>query len=140
MHKLILVICLLAVFSAKAQSKEEAVIRTMLENQRQAWNRGDLQGFMEPYWKSDSLMFIGKNGITYGWENTLKNYQRSYPGNEAMGTLVFDIIHVKRLSVMYFSVTGKWNLLRKIGDLSGHFTLLVKKIGKDWVIVSDHSS
>ncbi len=123
-----------------AQSKEEAIIRSMLETQRQAWNRGDIEGFMEPYWKSDSLMFIGKNGVTYGYNNTLKNYKNSYPDADAMGTLVFDIIQVKRLSVIYFSVTGKWNLIRKIGNLSGHFTLLVKKVGERWVIVSDHSS
>ena len=85
-------------------------------------------------------MFIGKNGPTYGWENTLKNYQKSYPDTAAMGKLNFDLISVKRLSVLYYSVVGKWHLKRTVGDLNGAFTLLFKKIKKRWVIIQDHSS
>jgi hypothetical protein len=85
-------------------------------------------------------MFIGKNDITYGWQNTLESYKKGYPDTTAMGKLDFDILHVKRLSVLYFFVVGKWHLTRSIGDVGGHFTLLFKKIKNKWVIVADHSS
>lgn len=123
-----------------SQSKEEMMIRQMLDDQTKAWNRGDLQAFMQGYWQNDSLMFIGKSGITYGWQSTLNNYKKGYPDTTAMGKLAFQIISVKRLSFQYFYVTGKWFLKRTIGDLSGHYTLLVKKIKNQWVIVADHSS
>ena len=141
--------CLLIIFAsccyAQTQSttpkdKEEIAIRQLLAKQTEAWNRGDIETFMETYWKSDSLMFIGKSGVTYGWTNTLNNYKKGYPDTTAMGKLSFDILIVKRLSFQYFHVTGKWHLQRSIGDLSGHYTLLIKKIKGKWVIISDHSS
>jgi ketosteroid isomerase-like protein len=126
--------------SVSAQSKDEQTIRTLLEEQRLSWNAGNLESFMDTYWKSDSLMFIGKSGVTYGWQNTLNNYKSGYPDTAAMGKLKFDILEVKRLSVMYFFVVGKWHLTRSIGDVGGHFTLLFKKVKNKWVIVADHSS
>lgn len=123
-----------------AQSKDETMVRNVLETQRLAWNEGNVEKFMEGYWKSDSLMFIGKSGVTYGWQQTLDNYKKGYPDTAAMGKLIFDILEVKRLSVMYFFVVGKWHLTRSIGDVEGHFTLLFKKIKNKWVIVADHSS
>lgn len=95
---------------------------------------------MNGYWKSDSLMFIGKNGVTYGYNKTLNNYRRNYPDTAAMGKLTFDILEVKRLSADHYFVLGKWMLQRSIGDLSGHYTLLFRKINGEWVIVADHSS
>jgi ketosteroid isomerase-like protein len=123
-----------------AQSKDEQTIRTLIEEQRLAWNTGDKEKFMQTYWQSDSLMFIGKSGVTYGWQKTLDNYKKGYPDTAAMGKLDFDLLEVKRLSVMYFFVVGKWHLTRSIGDVGGHFTLLFKKIKNKWVIVADHSS
>ncbi len=140
MRYMFLFIACLAGFVAMAQSKEEQAILTAMDQQRIAWNNGNLQDFMETYWKNDSLMFIGKSGVTYGWQNTLNNYKKGYPDTAAMGKLKFDIIQVKRLSVLYFSVVGKWQLSRSVGDLSGHFTLLFKKIKDKWLIVMDHSS
>jgi uncharacterized protein (TIGR02246 family) len=122
------------------KDKDEAAIRQLLAKQTAAWNEGDLERFMETYWKSDSLMFIGKNGVTYGWTNTLNNYKKGYPDTVAMGKLAFDILLVKRISPSYFQVIGKWHLQRSIGDLSGHYSLLLKKINGTWLIVSDHSS
>ena len=126
--------------SVSAQSKDETTIRGLLEEQRLYWNTGDKEKFMGTYWQSDSLMFIGKSGVTYGWQNTLDNYKKGYPDTAAMGKLNFDILEVKRLSVMYFFVVGKWHLTRSIGDVGGHFTLLFKKVKSKWVIVADHSS
>ncbi len=128
------------VTASYAQSKDELVIRGILSNQVTAWNNADLQNFMQGYWQNDSLKFIGKSGITYGWKQTLENYKKNYPDTSAMGKLDFDLLEVKRLSALYFFVVGKWRLTRSIGDLNGHFTLLFKKINNKWVIVADHSS
>lgn len=122
------------------QSKDETAIRQLLHAQDEAWNRGDLEGFMQGYWKHDSLMFIGKSGITYGWQQTLDHYKKGYPDTAAMGKLHFEYIEIKRLSAEYFFVTGKWYLSRTIGNLNGSFTLLMQKIKGVWVIVKDHSS
>ena len=126
--------------NAAAQSKDETIIRNTLNEQLGAWNAGDIERFMQTYAKSDSLMFIGKSGVTYGWQKTMDNYKKGYPDTAAMGKLDFNILEVKRLSVMYFFVVGKWHLTRSIGDVGGHFTLLFKKVKNKWVIVADHSS
>jgi ketosteroid isomerase-like protein len=142
MKKYISFFLLLISFCAFAQIKDndEATIRKILDDQTTAWNRGDIENFMQGYWQSDSLLFIGKSGVTYGWGKTLSNYKKGYPDTAAMGKLDFNILQVKRLSSIYFSVIGKWHLARSIGDLSGHYTLLFKKIKGKWVIIQDHSS
>jgi ketosteroid isomerase-like protein len=126
--------------SAFAQTKDEIAVRNILSKQTTAWNTGNVDAFMQGYWQSDSLMFIGKSGVTYGWQKTLDNYKKNYPDATAMGKLNFTILQTKRLSMMYYFVVGKWHLARTIGDLNGHFTLLFKKIKNTWVIISDHSS
>jgi ketosteroid isomerase-like protein len=136
----LLVILLFAGFALKAQPKEEKDIRQLLAKQTECWNRGDIEGFMQTYWKSDSLMFIGKSGVHRGWKETLENYKKGYPDTTAMGKLSFDIIEVKKLSSEYYYVVGKWMLARTIGDLSGHYDLLLRKIKGKWYIISDHSS
>ena len=123
-----------------AQSKDEKEIRSILATQTAAWNRGDIDQFMNGYWENDSLMFIGKSGVTYGWTNTLNNYKKGYPDTAAMGQLIVNLIQVKKLSKKYYHVTGKWFLKRSIGDVGGHYTLLFQKINDRWVIISDHSS
>jgi len=123
-----------------AQDRDALEIRALLMAQTASWNKGDIEGFMQTYWKSDSLMFIGKSGVTRGWQQTLDNYKKGYPDRAAMGTLSFDILQVQRLSPEYFSVVGKWMLKRTIGDVSGHYTLLLRRIGGKWLIVADHSS
>ena len=123
-----------------AQNADEIEIRNILSKQTKEWNDGNIPGFMETYWKSDSLMFIGKNGVTYGWQKTMDNYKKNYPDTVAMGKLQFELIDVRPLSAAYFFVIGKWHLTRSIGDIGGAFTLLIKKINNKWVIVTDHSS
>jgi ketosteroid isomerase-like protein len=123
-----------------SQSSDHQAIRQIMAAQETAWNRGDLEGFMAGYWKSDSLRFIGSKGLTFGWQKTLANYQKSYPDLDAMGKLTFTILSVEKLSKRSAFVIGKWYLARKAGDLSGHYTLLWKKIAGKWVIVADHSS
>ncbi len=123
-----------------AQSQDEFAIKNILAQQSKAWNEGNLESFMQGYWKNDSLKFIGKSGITYGWQKTLDNYKKNYPDAATMGKLDFTILETKRLSVLYYFVVGKWHLTRTAGDIGGYFTLLFKKIKKNWVIVADHSS
>jgi hypothetical protein len=140
MKYLLLVFFILVSSRTFAQSKNEIKIREILERQSNSWNQGDIEGFMNGYWENDSLMFIGKNGVTYGWTNTLNNYKKNYPDTVSMGKLAFTLIQLKELSKKYYQVTGKWFLKRSIGDIGGHFTLLFKKINGHWVIISDHSS
>ena len=123
-----------------AQSNDEGAIRKLLDEQTAAWNRGNIETFMHGYWENDSLMFIGKSGVTYGYINTLNNYKKGYPDTAAMGKLFFTLIQVKKLSKEYYHVTGKWFLKRSMGDIGGHYTLLFRKINGRWVIISDHSS
>lgn len=129
-------------FSLKgmAQQKQIREISETIEKQRLAWNQGDIEGFMQTYWNNDSLMFIGKSGITYGWKQTLANYKKGYPDTVAMGQLDFKLIQFERLTKRCYLVTGKWYLKRSIGDAGGHFTLLMRRLGKTWVIVKDHTS
>ena len=142
MRKLTLLLSMIscAVGLSFAQNTDELSIRNILAQQTKEWNAGNIPAFMETYWKSDSLMFIGKNGVTYGWQKTMENYKKSYPDTSAMGRLQFELVEVKSLSPIYFFVIGKWHLTRSIGDIGGAFTLLVKKINNKWVIVTDHSS
>ena len=123
-----------------SQSRDEIAIRNLLAAQTIAWNNGNIDAFMKGYWKNDSLMFIGKSGITYGWQKTLENYKKGYPDTAAMGKLNFKLLEVKRLSALYFFVAGKWHLTRSVGDIGGAFTLLFRKVKNKWVIVADHSS
>ena len=140
MKKISLLPALFFSMVAFAQSTDEITIRKVLDTQIIAWNKGDIEGFMQGYWKNDSLMFIGKNGINWGWQKTLEGYKKRYPDTTAMGKLSFDIILVKQLSPEYYYVVGKWMLNRSIGDLSGHYNLLLKKINGQWLIIADHSS
>ncbi|HET6995159.1 MAG TPA: DUF4440 domain-containing protein [Chitinophagaceae bacterium] len=140
MKPLMLLLTLSIAASSFGQSKDETAVRKILSTQQAAWNRGDIDSFMKGYWENDSLMFIGKSGITYGWNKTLSNYKRGYPDTAAMGKLAFTIINAKPLSPEYFHVIGKWHLQRTIGDVEGYFTLLFRKIHGQWVIIADHSS
>ena len=136
--------CSLFFFSfllANAQtSADKKAIESLMQAQQDCWNKGDLEGFMKGYWKNDSLMFIGKSGITYGWQSTLNNYKKGYPDTASMGKLQFTLLELVPLSKNYFHVTGKWHLARTKGDLQGYFTLVFRKIKGGWVIIKDHSS
>ena len=121
--------------------EDEQAIRKVMADQEQCWNQGDLECFMAGYWHSDSLQFIGSKGLTYGWQQTLDNYKRSYPDRATMGKLTFDILNVKSLEKGLVLLIGKWHLSREEKeDLSGHYSLVWKKIDREWRIISDHSS
>lgn len=136
---IVLFICL-ACTSVFAQNKDEKAIRDLMAAQVIAWNSGNIDAFMEGYWKSDSLLFVGSKGPTYGWQTTLENYKKRYPDTTVMGKLDFDILQVRLLSAENAFVLGKWHLARSIGDVGGYYTLLFRKIKGKWVIVADHTS
>ncbi|MDQ2720343.1 MAG: DUF4440 domain-containing protein [Bacteroidota bacterium] len=123
-----------------SQSKDKNVILEILHAQEIAWNSGNIESFMRGYWNNDSLMFIGKSGINYGWEKTLKNYKKSYPDTVSMGKLAFTILQIKPLATGYYFIVGEFHLERKMGNLQGYFDLLFKKINGKWLIVADHTS
>ena len=128
-------IILFSSITAVAQSKDEVAIRNAMNLQLAAWNAGDIDRFMGTYWSDDSLMFIGKSGVTYGWQKTLENYKKGYPDTAAMGKLDFTILQAKRLSVMYFFVVGTWHLARIISDVGGAFTLLFWLVKGKWIVL-----
>ncbi|MCC2544925.1 nuclear transport factor 2 family protein [Hymenobacter sp. BT175] len=135
----------LGLLSACTGNEPPTTLRTgvarVLATQTAAWNRGDAAGFMAGYWKSDSLVFIGKNGLTYGWQRTLDNYRRSYPDAAAMGQLTFTSLRITPIGSDAAHVVGKWHLARPAaGNLQGHFLLVFRRIEGRWVIVADHSS
>ncbi len=141
MKKLVISL-LLVVFAINlyAQRSQSDLILKLLEDQRQAWNRGDINEYMQGYNQSDSLLFVGKSGPQYGWNNTLENYKKSYPSKSAMGYLSFDIKEIKMISADHAFILGAWHLKREKDEPKGYFTLLVKKIKGQWKVITDHSS
>lgn len=113
---------------------------SVLKTQESLWNNGDLDRFMEGYWKNDSLVFVGGKGPTYGFESTLANYKKGYPDKAAMGKLHFDILFTKEWDSRTIQLIGKFTLTRSNDQPKGFFTLLFRKINNSWKIVSDHSS
>src|SRR5690606_15576571 len=121
---LILFICVLSLAAKAQQTKDKQAILTLLEKQRTDWNKGDIEAYMQGYWKSDSLLFVGKNGPTYGWQKTLDNYKKGYPDKSAMGFLTFGIKKVEFLAKDKAFVLGSWYVKREKDELKGYFTLI----------------
>lgn len=117
----------------------EKAIRAVLSKQQEAWNKGDIDGFMEGYWKSDSLLFIGST-VQRGWQQTIERYRKTYPSRDAMGKLQFEIRLVEKLSAEAYLVSGTYTLFRASDQPTGPFTLLFRKKNNKWVIVYDHTS
>jgi hypothetical protein len=146
MKKILILLSSLAWIACKTPSPKRsdaqsiAAIQAVMDTQQVAWNRGDIDGFMQGYWASDSLRFIGKRGITFGWQSTLDNYKKSYPGTEAMGRLQFTNLSMEITGDSSAYVIGKWELFRTADTLSGHYSLLWKCMNGRWIIVADHTS
>ena len=120
--------------------KDVAAIEDVMMQQQEAWNNGDLEAFMQGYWHSDSVKFIGKNGVVYGWDNMLGNYRNGYPDQAAMGQLTFTLKHIDGLGSDQAAVTGKWELNETEKKASGHFLLLFRLIDGEWKIITDCTS
>uniref|UniRef100_UPI003217F560 YybH family protein n=1 Tax=uncultured Draconibacterium sp. TaxID=1573823 RepID=UPI003217F560 len=124
----------------KIPLKDKSEILLLFEKQKEAWNEGNLEKFMETYLKSENLVFVGARGATYGWQAALDNYKKGYPDKNAMGKLELKVLKMSKIDIHTVFVVGRFELSREIGDLAGHFTLVIQKIEGNWLIVSDHSS
>jgi len=138
---LFLIVLLVSAAITLAQSdKDKAAIRKVMDDQAAAWNRGDIEGFMEGYWKSDQLLFISTTGQKRGWQPTLDRYKKSYDTRAKMGTLTFSEMEITFLSKKSASVNGSWSLARDGDNPHGKFTLIFRKFKEGWRIVQDHTS
>jgi beta-aspartyl-peptidase (threonine type) len=130
-----------AVYGPGAPDDAPKDIRKLLEDQQQAWNRGDLDGFMAGYWKSDKLSFYSGKDKTAGWQATLERYRKRYQGEgREMGQLSFSDLEIDLLGPESALVRGRWQVVLSKEKPSGLFTLLVKKLPEGWRIVHDHTS
>lgn len=119
--------------------KTTAELTQVVLKQAEAWNRGDLAGFMVPYWKDERLTFSSGGKTKRGWQATLDNYRMNYPNREAMGKLTFSNLETQELGADAMLMLGAWNLERA-EPIGGNFTLVWKRIVGKWFIVHDHSS
>ncbi len=136
-------IVFLSIFSLSVvaqTSKQEAAIRKVMDEQTAAWNRGDLEGFMEGYWRSEKLTFTTGDEVTRGWQQSLDNYRKSYGTKEKMGVLTFSILELNVLSKDAAVVLGSWSLKRQKDNPHGKFTVVFRKFKEGWRIVMDHTS
>ncbi|GIV36187.1 MAG: hypothetical protein KatS3mg032_0566 [Cyclobacteriaceae bacterium] len=125
---------------AQSLTEEKAAIMAVLIKQQHDWNAGNLESFMNGYWKSDSLVFTGRSGVTRGWDTVMANYRRNYPSVQEMGRLSFTVLHLQVFANQTAVLVGQWKLKRENDEPGGYFTLLWRKINGNWVIIADHTS
>ena len=121
-------------------AKDSIDIMKVMKFQENAWNSGDINSFMEGYIKSDELVFSGKSGPVYGWNDTRNRYLKNYPDTQTMGQLKFTVNKIRSVSADVAFLIGEYYLTRSTEDSYGHFTLFWKKINNKWLIISDHTS
>lgn len=130
--------------SAQGQSrqtkKDTDAIRAVLDAQRDAWNRGDIDGYMEGYARSNTTVFISGDSVTRGWQTVRDRYKKGYDSREKMGTLTFSDLEVSLLNSTTAIVIGHWQLQRTKDEPKGRFTLIFKRLKTGWRIVHDHTS
>ena len=125
---------------SKPKASSETVIRAVLDAQVAAWNRGDIESYMNGYDRSPNTEFVGADSITRGWQDVLDRYKKRYDTREKMGTLAFSDLEITMLSSDAALVLGRWRLKRANDEPHGTFTLLFRKRKAGWRIVHDHSS
>lgn len=130
----------LSINSHAQNSKITKEISGQILLQQNAWNNGDIEGYMSFYNNSDSLKFVTKNGVTSGFNNVLKKYKESFPDKEKMGILKFGNLSYKIIDKNNVIVIGSWELIFKNDSKGGYFMLLWEKINGKWKIVIDHTS
>jgi len=126
--------------SIAAQNQIKLDITAMLKRQDGAWNRGDIDAFMEDYVKTETLRFASGGTANYGWQTTLENYKTRYPDRAAMGKLTFSDLEIEVISKTDALVFARWELARDMDTPGGLFTLHMKNIDGAWKIKSDHTS
>ncbi len=121
-------------------TKPDSEIRAVLEEQAEAWNRGDVESFMKGYWRSEQLVFAGSGGVNRGWQAVLERYKKNYPNRKAMGKLTFSDLEITLLGKDAAVVLGRWQLEREKDRPGGVFTLVLRKFSDGWRIIHDHTS
>ena len=138
---LILLICHSSNLSnAQTDQKSVDAIKAVINAQRDAWNRGDIEGYMDGYDKSDNTVFVSGDNVTRGWKTVLERYKKSYDSREKMGQLEFSDLEITVLSEDSAVVLGRWLLKRSKDEPHGRFTLIFKKTQSGWRIIHDHTS
>ena len=137
---LLLLIFSAGAFAQSGDEKAKAAIRKVMDEQAAAWNRGDIDGFMQGYWNSPELKFVSGDNVTKGWQPTLDRYKKSYNTRAKMGTLTFSDLDITILSSKSAVVLGNWALQRDGDTPHGKFTLIFRKFKEGWRIVHDHTS
>ena len=134
-------------FGGNANGQQESspanlqkVLVEILERQAAAWNDGDLERFMDAYWKSEELTFCSGGNITRGWKATLERYRHRYGDKEKMGQLKFAELEVMPLGTDAALMLGEWQLTAKGQNFGGNFSLVWRKIDDHWKIIHDHTS
>lgn len=136
----LLLICIVSVScSSRSEKSDKQAIISIMKTQEKAWSQHDLEGFMEGYWKNDSLKFYGSSGLTYGWQQTLNNYKKGYPTPDHSGKLNFTIDDITKIEDDSYFVMGQYHLRRNVGNANGVFMIIFKKIDGNWKIVADMS-
>ena len=126
----------------KSQSEDRniAAVRAVIEAQAAAWNRGDIEGYMNGYAKEDSTTFVSGDTVTRGWQTVFDRYKSRYDTRAKMGTLAFSELELKPLSEYYITATGRWQLTRDADTPHGRFTLIFRRTVDGWRIVHAHTS
>ena len=121
-------------------AKIMSAVRAVMDAQAAAWNRGDIEGFMDGYERSDETTFISGDNLTRGWQTVLERYKKNYDSREKMGQLVFSDLEIKPADKDSAIVLGRWQLTRAKDTPHGRFTLLFRRTKAGWRIVHDHTS
>ena len=137
---LVMVLCAAAAAQDKRDAKAKAAIRAVLDAQGAAWNRGDIEGYMDGYARSDDIVFISGDTLTRGWQTVLDRYKKNYDSREKMGQLAFSDLEIKPINKDSAVVLGRWQLTRAKDTPHGRFTLLFRRTKAGWRIVHDHTS
>ena len=125
---------------SQKEDRDIAAVRAVAEAQVAAWNRGDIEGFMEGYAREDTTTFVSGDTITRGWQTVMDRYKKNYDSREKMGTLSFTELEFRPLSPFYIMAVGRFQLTRG-GDMPhGRFTLIFRRTNAGWRIVHDHTS
>jgi hypothetical protein len=128
------------IFEKQLSIHKDKPIKLVLLAQEEAWNKGDLDGFMQHYWNSTELQFVSKNGVKKGWQSVYDSYQKSYAAKGEMGKLNFQVLSIQTIDKNNAMVTGTWKVENTTGIHQGYFTLWFKNIKGKWLIVMDHTS
>lgn len=122
------------------EMKTSAAIRAVLDAQVAAWNRGDIEGFMDGYARSAEIVFLSGDSLTHGWQTVLDRYKKNYATREKMGTLAFSDLEINLIGKDTAVVIGRWQLTRAGDTPKGRFTLIFRQTKAGWRIVHDHTS